>query len=180
MSAPEYVPTKPAQVVRSYESPPRRPGPWLADRPGELVGEGQPRGDRLGNQGPDQGYVLTLVPLFDEKVRLHDGEDLGDVRSGAVAVALKRASLLGRAPVVHDLTIAFGLFGFLDASPPADLVDLRRSMFNGVADPHHYEARRAIPDAVPEATLRKSPAVVLAEHGKDWRSLLSLGEAAAH
>lgn len=179
MSAPEYVPTKPAQVVRSYESPPRRPGPWLADRPGEVVGEGgQPRGDRLGNQGPDQGYVLTLVPLFDDKVHLAEGEDLDDVRAGAVAVALKRASLLGRAPVVHDLTVGFGLFGFLDPSPRADLVEARRAMFSGAANPHHYEAGRAIADAVPEETLRKSPAVVLAEHAKDWRSLLTLGDGA--
>ncbi|MPY92741.1 MAG: hypothetical protein GEV08_06615 [Acidimicrobiia bacterium] len=180
MSAPEYVPTKPTQRVRSYGSPPRRPESWLADRPGEVVAEGgQPRGDRLGNQGPDQGYVLTLLALLDDKVHLADGEDLEDVRSGAVAVALKRASLLGRAPVVHDLTVAYGVFGFLDPSPPADLVERRRALFDGVSNPHHYEERRSVADAVPETTLRKSHAAVLAEHARDWAALLSLPEAAA-
>lgn len=177
MSAPQYVPTKPAQVVRSYESPPWRPDPWVADRPGEVVDDGgQPRGDRLGNQGPDQGYVLTLVPLFDGKLNLVEGEDIADVRAGAVAVALKRASLLGRAPVVHDLTVGFGLFGFLDPSAPAELVARRRAMFDGVANAHHYEERRAVADAVPESTLRKTHAAVLAEHARGWKALLTLPE----
>jgi hypothetical protein len=181
VSAPEYVPTKPAQVVRSYESPPRRPESWLADRPGDVVDEGgQPRGDQLGNQGPDQGYVLTLLPLLDDKLHRAEGEHLEDVRAGAVTVALKRASLLGRAPVIHDLTVAYALFGFLDPSPPAELVELRRQLFSGVSNPHHYEARRAIADAVPAATLRKSHAAVLAEHGRDWAPLLALPGAATH
>jgi hypothetical protein len=179
VSAPQFVPTKPAQRVRSYESPPRRPEPWLADRPGEVVVDAyQPRGELLGNQGPDQGYVLTLLPLFEGKLHLAEGEDIADVRAGCVDVALKRASLLGRAPVVHDLTVAFGLFGYLDPSPPADLVEVRRDLFAAVSNPHHYELRRAVPDAVPESTLRKSHAAVLAEQARDWRSLLSLPEGA--
>ena len=42
-----------------------------ADRPGELVGR-QPRGPRLGYQGPDQGYALALAarvfPTFCESI----------------------------------------------------------------------------------------------------------------
>ena len=37
----------------------------MADRPGDLGGP-QPTGARLGAQGPDQGYALTLVTLFDD------------------------------------------------------------------------------------------------------------------
>ena len=177
MATPEHVPVDRRQLVRSYESPPRRPDPWMADRPADLP-FGQPEGGRFGNQGPDQGYVLTLLPLFEGKLHLAEGEDIADVRAGCVDVALKRASLLGRAPVVHDLTVAFGLFGYLDPSPPADLVEVRRDLFAAVSNPHHYELRRAVPDAVPESTLRKSHAAVLAEHARDWRSLLSLPEGA--
>ena len=42
----------------------RQPG---ADRPGEVVAGGQPRSTRLGNQGPDQGYVLKIVRSFEGK-----------------------------------------------------------------------------------------------------------------
>ena len=60
MAAPEYVPVKPMDDVRTYESPPRRPDPWLAQRPGDLK-TGQPRGVHFGNPGPDQGYALVLA-----------------------------------------------------------------------------------------------------------------------
>ncbi len=64
--------------------------------------------------------------------------------AGCTAVALRRASLFGRAPVIHDLRIAFTIWGYLDAAPPAELVELRRPLFEGVANSlHHYEERRA-------------------------------------
>ena len=44
-------------------------------------------------------------------------------------LALKRASLFGRAPVVHDLEVAFTIWGFLGAAPP-ELVALRRPLFD--------------------------------------------------
>jgi hypothetical protein len=177
MSAPEYVPNS-ATTIRSYSSPPRRPEPWLSDRPGELGGEGQPVGERLGSPGPDQGYVYKLLPSFRGKVHLAEGESWDDVSVGAATIALKRASLYGRAPIVHDLTVAFGLWGFPDASPPADLVDERRNRFAGVANPHHYPQRRALADAVPESSLRLRPEEAT-RMGPDWRSRLDLG-AAAH
>ena len=45
-----------------YESPPRADGSWRAERPGDCPG--QPPGDGLGSQGPDQGYALKLVKQF--------------------------------------------------------------------------------------------------------------------
>ena len=178
MAAPEYVPVDKTRLVRAYESPPRRPDPWLADRPGELPG-GQPRGDRLGNQGPDQGYVLSLARRFEGKLTLRPGEHERDALAGAAAVALKRASLLGRAPVVHDLTVALTIWGFLgEVPPPAELIELRRKMFEEVWHPHHYAELRAIADSVPEAALRMSPKQVADAHRQDWRSLLALEVAA--
>lgn len=174
MSAPQFVPTSPIARIRSYQSPPRRDRSWWSDRPGDLNGEGQPTGDRMGVPGPDQGYAYRLVPLFAGKVFTAEGEHDDDVVAGVIAVATKRSALFGRAPVVHDLTVAFALWGFLDDRPSAELVRVRRAMFEEVANPHHYRELRAVADAVPEATLRLSPAEVQSRTKKDWAALLDL------
>src|SRR5215212_230901 len=156
MAAPEYVPLKPTDHPRSYSSPPRRPESWVAARPGEVVDDGQPRATRFGNQGPDQGYALRLVRQFEGKLHLSDGEAEEDAHAGCIGVALKRGSLFGRAPIVHDLTIAFTVWGFLDERPGPELVTIRRRMFAEVRNPHHAAEQRAVVDAVPDATLRMS------------------------
>ena len=103
----------------------------------------------------------------------------GEVLAGAVAVALKRASLFGRAPVVHNLTVALTIWGFLGEAP-APLVELRRPLFEEVWHPHHYAELRRIVDLVPEASLRLTPAQVTDAHRADHRGLLGdLGQPAA-
>ena len=172
MAAPEHVPVDRRQLVRSYEAPPRRPDSWLARRPGDLP-TGQPEGNRFGHQGPDQGYALLLARRFEGKLTLTEGEDEQDVLFGAVLVALKRASILGRAPVLPDLTVALTIWGFL-ADAPEELVDLRRQLFEEVASRHHYVEQRRLVDIVPEAVLRMTPAQVTEAARRDWRSLLSV------
>ena len=115
MAAPDHVPTDPTKRVRAYTSPPRRADAWMADRPGDLTG-GQPKGAALGTAGPDQGYAYRLVHLFDDRLHL-GGVDREDAVAGCVALAMKRSGLFGRAPVVHDLTAAFTIYGFLDQNP---------------------------------------------------------------
>lgn len=172
MAQPDFVPTDPTEAVRRYHSPPRRPDPWVADRPGDLRG-GQPTGDMLGNLGPDQGYALKLARQFEGKLVLgrvaHD-----DAIAGCLAVALKRSSLFGRAPVIHDLTVAFTIYGFLDEDPPAELVELRERLFDQVRSNHHYAERRAIADLVPADVLRQPPGTIAATHAADWRQNLAL------
>jgi len=170
MAAPEYVPVKPMDDVRAYESPPRRPDPWKAVRPGDLHGS-QPRGDGLGSPGPDQGYALKLArEVFLPLLHL-DVVDADDAVAGCVAIALKRASSFGRAPIAHDLRLAFSLFGFLDEAPPGELVELRRRLFAGASHPHHYAEARAIADAVPESTLRLPHTDVRVA---DWHDLVDV------
>ena len=178
MAAPEFVPVDKTRPIRAYESPPRRPDPWLATRPGEIVGQGQPRGDRLGNQGPDQGYVLTLARRFAGTLTLTAGEHERDALAGTAAVALKRASLFGRAPVVHDLTVALTIWGFL-GDAPAELVERRKHLFEEAWHPHHYADQRRIADLVPEHVLRMTPEQIRDAHRSDWRSLLAGPVAAA-
>lgn len=172
MAAPEHVPVDRTQPVRGYESPPRRPDPWLPGRPGELVDVGQPRGARLGSQGPNQGYLLTLARRFEGQLRLNEGEHERDALAGAVAVGLKRASLFGRAPVIDDLTVALTIWGFLGVAP-TKLVELRKRLFREVWHPHHYAERRRIVDLVPDDALRLSPSRVREAHRADYRSLLA-------
>jgi hypothetical protein len=173
MAAPEYVPVKPMDDVRTYESPPRRPDPWLAKRPGDLT-TGQPRGVHFGNPGPDQGYALVLARRLEDRLVLQDDESLDDAIHGCVPIALKRASLMGRAPVIHDLVVAFTVWGFLDDSPPSDLVATRRPLFAGVAHPGHHTERENLVAVVPTSTLQLSPEQIKAPYGVDWKSLLDL------
>lgn len=170
MAAPEFVPVDKTRLLRTYESPPRRPDPWMASRPGELH-HGQPDGPQLGKQGPDQGYVLKLARHFTGKLSLTAGEHERDALAGACAVALRRASSFGRAPIVHDLTVALTIWGFLGEAP-ADLVQLRRRLFEEVASPHHYTEQRRLVDLVAEEALRMTPQQVAKAHRADWRHLL--------
>jgi hypothetical protein len=172
VAAPEYVPQPAIKHVRSYESPPRRPESWVADRPGDFEA-GFQRGDRFGSPGPDQGYVWVLARRFKGQLQLASDESEDDALSGAVAVALKRASLLGRAPVIHDLRVALTVWGFLGDAPP-DLIAYRQPLFAEVANPHHYAEQRHIVDLVPDEVLLRTPEQVAADHRADWKTLLSV------
>lgn len=173
MGAPSYVPPIPATRVRSYSSTPRRPGSWRADRPGELTGP-QPLGDRLGVPGPDPGYAVALAERFGDSLVLHKGEARSDVLSGAAAIAMKRAGLLGRAPVATDVEIALTLWGFLDPAAPEELVSLRRRWFEEIHTRHFYMERRRVTDAVPDELLVRTPAEIEEAHAQDWRACLDL------
>lgn len=174
MAAPEYVPVDPVAEPRAYRSTPRRDDSWMPTRPAEVVDGYQPRGEMFGNPGPDQGYALVLLRRFHGKLFLTEGEDEHDAMIGCLGVALKRASLFGRAPVVHDLTVAFTIWGFLDDNPDRELVALRRPLFQSVGHSHHYVGQREIVDAVPDDVLRRPHAQVIRDHATNWRSLLNL------
>ena len=177
MAAPEHVPTKPAQTVRAYASPPRRPESWSVDRPGDFADtDRQPAGARLGSQGPDQGYALKLARILEPELTLVDGEHARDALAGIVAIGLKRASLLGRAPVIHDLRIGATLFGYLDPAADPALVRLRKELFEEVGHFHHYAELRHIADMVEPDVLRQTPDQVSSRYQADWRDQLVLDD----
>jgi hypothetical protein len=92
-------------------------------------------------------------------------------------IALRRASLYGRAPVIHDLTLALTIWGFLDDNPPADLVERRKKLFEGVRNTlHHYGEGRVIADMVPESTLKMTPQQVSQRMPSDWKELTGAGQ----
>lgn len=169
MAAPDYVPVADADRVRPGEHvPPARR--WTPDRPGEIPGLAPPEGNQFGNTGPDQGYGLTLAKRFVDKLVLTKGEHAVDAVAGCLPVALKRAALFGRAPVVHDLELAFTLFGFLGDAPD-DLVSHRKPLFAEAS--HHYWDQRALADAVPDSTLRLSPGEIRARLSV-WQDLITV------
>ncbi len=173
MAAPEFVPSAPTGQ-KHYTSPPQRAGAGSAARPGETFGSPVQSGGRLGAQGPDQGFALTLTKVFKNKLELMPGEYIGDVNSGCVGVATKRASLFHRAPVVHDLRIAYTLFGFLDEKPAKDLVTFRKEAFAEVHYSFHYFERRAIADLVSDEVLAQTPDQVASRYNADWRDQLGV------
>jgi hypothetical protein len=143
----------------------------MAGRPGEIEGR-QPHGERLGFQGPDQGYALTLARLVQDQIRLQQGELLDDAVRGTVAIALRRASRYGRAPVMHDIRFALTLWGWTLESPSADLVVRRREAFVGCGSVlHGYTDARDLADMVPETTLSMTPEQLESSMPGSWRAL---------
>lgn len=169
MAAPQFAPTPVIDTARAYSSPAVVPASWSPDRPGDLTGF-QPSGACLGYQGPDQGFALKIAAGFKPRLRLERGEHAADAIRGCFGIALRRASLFSRAPVVHDLTVAFTAWGFLADAPP-ELVKIRRELFAGLSHGYYTEGR-GIADSIPEATLRMTPQQVTAAFPSQWRQLL--------
>lgn len=175
MSAPQFVPISPVAQLRSYTSPPRRTDSWTKDRPSEIEAR-QPHDDRLGVTGPDPGYALTMASRYAGKLLLQPGGDAkeSDVLRGAAEIAMKRAALIGRAPILADVTVALTVWGFLDATPAAELLRLRRRMFEGVHHiAPHYPLLRELADAVPADVLLRHPGAIKQLHARDWRACFS-------
>lgn len=173
MAAPKFAPPPVIDEARAYASPPVVPEAWTPDRPADLAGF-QPSGPQLGYQGPDQGFALKIANGFRDRLRLQPGEHAADAIRGCLGIALRRASLFSRAPVVHDLTIAFTIWGYLDADAPKELLAERAHRFEGLGHGHHYGDARELADMVPEATLRMTPQQVQAAYPGRWRELVGL------
>jgi len=171
VTQPSFVPIVEAdQVRRSYQL--EVPAAWTTSRPSEVRGTHQPSGVSLGSPGPDQGFALKLARRFEDRLVLAPGEHAEDVIVGCTAVAMRRAARFGRAPLIHDLTLAFTLWGFLGGAPD-DLVAARGPLFRSAA--HDYQVQRTIADSVPEHTLRLTPEAVADQLGA-WRELIELPE----
>lgn len=173
MAAPKFSPVYAIGDLTSYRSPDIVPDAWTQTRPADLDGR-QPAGPQLGYQGPDQGYALRLAERLRPELVLSDAESADDAIVVCTAVAMRRASTFGRAPVIHDLRIAFTIWGFLDSAPPTELVARRIPLFEQAAHPDYYGTVRSIVDSIPEATLRLSPADVARAYPSRWRELLGI------
>lgn len=167
MAQPDFVPISDGDRVRTAEVLPS-PDRWMATRPGEIEGLRPPEGRSFGSAGPDQGYGLKLAKRFVDRLELQEGEHAADAVSGCLAVALRRASRFGRAPVIYDFEFAFTVFGFL-GDAPADLLEFRRPYFDSAS--HDYWDQRDIADLVAEETLALTPSDVRGRLG-EWLTML--------
>lgn len=179
MAAPPFIPKNPNHRPRSYSSPPGREFSWDASRPAELVDDADQPQVALkgtGEPGPDSGYAFKFLALLRDQLVLAKGEDRRDAEAGGLAIALKRASIFGRSPILEDLEAAYRAWGLLNANAPSELVAERVRRFEGVHhSAHHYPELRAVVDTVPDSTLVLSPAEIDARSaGGGWNSLLSL------
>jgi hypothetical protein len=167
MTQPKFAPIQIEDQVReAYRL--QTPEPWVADRPADFRAGPVPVGRGFGTPGPDQGYALRLAHRFEHRLALVEGEAFEDAVAAGVAIALRRAAAFGRAPVIHDLELAFTLVGYL-GDPPDDLVSWRVSRLRGMS--HHHWDEREVAEAVPESTLRLTPAQA-GEQLASWRELL--------
>jgi hypothetical protein len=169
MTQPRFAPIALADEVRpGYRLGP--PRPWAADRPADFRAGPPASGHGTGTTGPDQGFALLLAKRLVDRLVLTPGERPEDVLAGAASIALRRASLFGRAPVLADLEIVLAIFGYLAPAPP-ELVEFRRRLFAGVS--HDYWAERALAHQVPEKTLRRAVGEIDAA-ASDWRELVGV------
>lgn len=144
----------------------------MPDRPAEIAGF-QPVGPLRGNPGPDQGFALKVARQLAPSLHMQEGEHLDDAIRGCLGVALRRASLFSRAPVVHDLRMAFTMWGFADELPPAELVEFRKPLFAGLRHVnHHYAEARIVADMIPGETLLLAPIALAADYPSRWRELI--------
>ncbi len=168
MTQPSFVHLRESDSVR----PSTRlgvPRNWVQDRVAELKRPGQPKGNYLGVQGPDQGYALHLAEGFSGQVNSSGSATVHDAIAGCLQVALARASRFGRAPCKADVEFALTLFGFLGDAPES-LVKTRDDWFSGCD--HDYWAQRAIADLVPGETLGLTVSQVR-DRLEDWTELFS-------
>jgi hypothetical protein len=166
MTQPRFAPIQYEDEVRpAYRlSSPER---WLATRPADY--SGRPTRFRRGEgvPGPDQGYALLLAERIADRLELAPGEDRGDAVAAGVGIALRRAAIFGRAPVLGDLEVAFGLLGYLSNAPLA-LVRARRHFVDGAG--HDDWKVRDLVARVPESVLRTAPAAGVPPH-EHWREI---------
>jgi hypothetical protein len=106
------------------------------------------------------------------RIKVTHGESVDDAIQGCIGIALRRASVFGRAPVIHDLDIALTMWGFFLDTPPADLVAARKQLFEGLSNVvHHYVEARQLVDMVPDSTMRMTPEMVRKSMPNSWRAL---------
>ena len=166
----EEEPRQEPNLPPGVKMPPART--WLANRPGDIPA-GWPSGKLLGSPGPNVGYALTLANRAGDRFELAPHEHAEDAIVVVAEIAMRRAALFGRAPVMPDIEFAMRIMAYTgDAAP--DFVTWRTRAVRGTH--HDYYERRALVDAIPVDTLRLVPAA-LPGHLQEARDALRAGVA---
>jgi hypothetical protein len=146
------LPRQAPNLAPGVHLPPSRQ--WVPTRPGDEVSYGQPRGPMFGSPGPNIGYALTLAQRMESQLALAPHEHLADALAVVSELAMKRAALYGRAPVMSDIECAALVLGYLGGAPP-EFAKWRSVV---VEEAHEsYHRRRALCDAVDLDVIRLAP-----------------------
>jgi len=122
----------------------RKPG--LQRSPDRTVGVGH------GTPAPGEGFALTIAHHEVAKLAFAHEHDRHDVETGIALVAAKRASLVGRGPILSDVHTALDVFNLREG----DVVSHERCLvFAGIA--HSYAEQRRFVDAVSDEQLVTPP-----------------------
>jgi hypothetical protein len=101
-----------------------------------------------GTPAPGEGFALTIAQREVAKLNFQHEHDRPDVRLGVALVAAKRASLVGRGPILNDVQVALDLFGLRSG----EVIDHNDCVpFAGLA--HSYVLQRRFVDAVSDEQL---------------------------
>jgi hypothetical protein len=132
---------------------PSKPGLQRSAHPGSGLGYGTP--------APGEGFALTIAYRECAKLDFAHAHDRHDVELGVALVGAKRASLVGRGPILDDVHVAMDIFGLRGAEVIDH--DLARP-FSGLA--HSYVAQRRFVDAVhaDQLVTPLAPATTVASH----------------
>lgn len=151
------LPRQEPNLAPGVRMPPARA--WVADRPGDLHGAGQPTGELLGSPGPNVGYAVTLAERARDRLALAPNEDVHDAVAVVAEMAMRRAASYGRAPVLHDIESAMLVLGYQGGADPG-FAEWRATVVAGAG--HEYARRRALCDAVDLDALRLAPKALVA------------------
>ena len=168
---PERLEDEPRQepnLPPGVKMPPARS--WVADRPGDIPA-GWPSGKLLGSPGPNVGYALTLANRARDRFVLAPHERAEDAIAVVAEIAMRRAALFGRAPVMPDIEFGMRIMGYT-GDAPSRFVDWRVRAVRGTD--HDYSERRTLVDAIPVDVLRLVPSA-LPEHLQEARDALRAG-----
>jgi hypothetical protein len=175
------VPTDPFVPERLEDEPRQEPNlppgvkmpaarQWVANRPGDLPA-GQPMGKLLGSPGPNVGYALTLANRVRDQLTLAPHEHRDDAIAVVADIAMRRAALFGRAPVMPDVDFAIQILAYRGDADP-DFVTWRVRAVHGTH--HDYYERRSLVDAISVDVLRLVPSALPA-HLDEARAALRSG-----
>ena len=156
MTQPDYVPVASGSQLREVESLAIAEG-WTPSRPSELAPlkvSAVEQGTMLGTPSPDSGFALKLARIRVHKLELAEGEHGEDVERAVAAIAIKRAALFSRAPVIYDVDFAIALLGYDESDIPAEVLAHRKSVISGVS--HDYFKMRRLLEAIGPETLTAS------------------------
>jgi hypothetical protein len=129
---------------------------WVANRPGDLPA-GWPTGKLLGSPGPNIGYALTLANRVRDQLSLAPHEHADDAIAVVAEIAMRRAALFGRAPVLRDVEFGLQILGYR-GDADAEFVAWRMRAVQGAH--HDYYERRSLVDAIPVDILRLAPSAL--------------------